>query len=115
MRRLFDKRGGIYSSRPENYIGNELICPGNTHILLGPYSGAWRSLRKSVQALLNVNSVDALLPIQNAEATQTMYDLIRTPDAYYDHLRRYSTAVILASVFGKRGETFSSGKVQALY
>ncbi|KAK5107151.1 hypothetical protein LTR62_001676 [Meristemomyces frigidus] len=115
VKELFDKRGGIYSSRPASYIGNELICPGDTHILLVPYSAAWRSLRKSVQALLNVNSVDALLPIQNSEAIQTIHDLIRTPDAYYDHLRRYSTAVVLASVFGQRGKTFNSEKVQALY
>lgn len=65
--------------------------------------------------LLNVTSVDGFHPIQNAEATQTMCQLIEDPEGYYDHIRRYSTAVILSSVFGQRGASFNSPKVQALY
>ncbi len=59
--------------------------------------------------------VDNLLPIQNAEATQTMFQLLRDPQGYYDHIRRYTTAVILASVYGQRGASFDSPNVQALY
>ncbi|KAJ6003138.1 hypothetical protein N7451_005685 [Penicillium sp. IBT 35674x] len=112
---LFDKRGAIYSGRPDNYVGGELICPNEIHILLAQYGADWRTLRKSVQGLLNVSAVDALHPIQTAEATQTMCQLLDDPAGYYDHIRRYSTAVILASVFGQRGESFHSPKVQALY
>lgn len=68
-----------------------------------------------MQTLLNVNSVDKLLPIQNAEATQTMFEIIQSPENYYDHIRRYTTAVILASVYGQRGARFDSPNVQALY
>jgi len=62
-----------------------------------------------------VKTVDALLPIQNAEATQTLHQLLTEPDGWYDHIRRYSTAVILASVFGLRGATFDSPRVKDLY
>jgi hypothetical protein len=68
-----------------------------------------------VQSLLNVNKVDQLLPIQSAEASQTMYQLLQDPAGYYDHVRRYTTAVILASVYGVRGARFDSPNVQALY
>lgn len=44
-----------------------------------------------------------------------MVQLLEDPQGYYDHIRRYSTAVILASVFGQRGASFKSPKVQALY
>lgn len=44
-----------------------------------------------------------------------MFQLLHDPEGYYDHIRRYSTAVILASVFGQRGASFSSPKVKALY
>ena len=113
--RLFDKRGAIYSSRPESYVGNELICPNQTHILLVPYGQQWRALRKAVQALLSVTVVNELLPIQNAEAIQSMYQLVGDPTGYYNHIRRYSTAVILSSVYGQRGAEFESPKIQALY
>ncbi len=68
-----------------------------------------------MQSLLNVNAVDNVLPIQNAEATQTMFQLLQDPQGYYDHIRRYTTAVILASVYGQRGARFDSPNVQALY
>lgn len=114
-KRLFDKRGALYSSRPYNFIGNELICPNETHILLVPYGQGWRVLRKAVQALLNVKAVDNVSPIQNAEAIQTVYQLVKDPTGYYNHIRRYSTAVILSSVYGQRGADFHSPKVEALY
>lgn len=65
--------------------------------------------------MLNVNAVDSLLYIQAAESAQTMFELLRQPEDGYTHIRRYSSGVILASVYGQRGETYNSPKVQALY
>ena len=91
------------------------MCPNEIHLLLLQYGKEWRKQRKIVQSLLNVNAVDNVLPIQNAEATQTMFQLLEDPEGYYDHIRRYTTAVILASVYGERGARFDSPNVQALY
>ena len=113
--RLFDLRGSIYSSRPNTYIANELVCPNDIHLLLLPYGKEWRKQRKILQSILNISVVDRLLPLQEAEATQTMFELVQDPQHYYDHIRRYTTAVILASVYGKRGARFDSPNVQALY
>ncbi|KAJ5640708.1 hypothetical protein N7528_000333 [Penicillium herquei] len=44
-----------------------------------------------------------------------MCQLLEDPENYDNHIRRYATAVILASVFGQRGEKFESSNVQALY
>ncbi|KAI0470408.1 cytochrome P450 [Xylariaceae sp. FL0804] len=115
VKALYDKRGAIYSSRSHTYVANELVCPNEIHLLLLRYGSEWRKQRKIVQTLLNVSAVDRLLPIQNAEATQTIFDILADPGGYYDHVRRYSTAVILASVYGQRGARFDSPNVQALY
>ncbi|KAF7532399.1 hypothetical protein G7054_g7988 [Neopestalotiopsis clavispora] len=115
VKALYDQRGSIYSSRPNTYVANELVCPNEIHLLLLQYGSEWRKQRKIVQSLLNVNKVDQLLPIQSAEASQTMYQLLQDPAGYYDHVRRYTTAVILASVYGVRGARFDSPNVQALY
>ncbi|KAJ6090116.1 hypothetical protein N7486_008931 [Penicillium sp. IBT 16267x] len=84
-------------------------------MLLAQYGPTWRLMRKAMQGLLNVNTIDALHPIQLAEATQTICHLLDDPEGYYDHIRRYSTSVILASVYSQRGESFQSHKVQSLY
>ncbi|KAL4933416.1 cytochrome P450 [Aspergillus undulatus] len=115
VQELLEKRGNIYSSRPPTYIVNELMCKNNTHILFAPYGDTWKSLRKAAQGLFTPRELAALLPIQQAEATQTVYDMIRGPNQYYEHIQRYTTAVVLASVFGQRGETFDAPNVQALY
>ncbi|KAK3337598.1 cytochrome P450 [Cercophora scortea] len=115
VKALFDQRGSVYSSRPQSYVATELVCPNEIHLLLLGYGSEWRKQRKIVQSLLNVNVVDRLLPIQSAEATQTMYELVQDPAGYYDHIRRYTTAVILASVYGQRGARFDAPNVQALY
>lgn len=112
---LFDRRGNIYSSRPRNHIANDIIFQNGTHVLFLPYGDRWRKLRKTLQDLLRATAVKKILPIQNAESIQTLHDLLHDPDGWYDHIRRYSTAVILASVFGLRGAKFNSPRVKALY
>ncbi|KAL4901985.1 cytochrome P450 [Aspergillus multicolor] len=73
------------------------------------------SQRKDAQGLLTLRGLAGILPIQEAEAVQTAYDILRDPRRCYEHIERYTTAVILASVFGQRGDTFDSPNVQALY
>ncbi|SCV48561.1 related to O-methylsterigmatocystin oxidoreductase [Fusarium fujikuroi] len=115
VQELFDKRGSIYSDRPPSHIANDIMFTNDTHILFVPYGDSWRKLRKTLQGLLNIKAVDRLLPIQNAEATQMMHQLLQSPDDWYDHVRRYSTSVILASVYGLRGPTFEHPRVKSLY
>ncbi|KAF4546331.1 putative cytochrome P450 [Lasiodiplodia theobromae] len=112
---LFDKRGGIYSSRPQSYVTDALVGFKDVHILLLPYGNTWRHQRKLLQGFLNVNAIGAVLPIQTAEASHSLYQLLKESHGWYDHIRRYSTAVILASVYGQRGKRFDSPRVQALY
>ncbi|KAM0344912.1 hypothetical protein ACHAPU_007045 [Fusarium lateritium] len=115
VKALYDERGAIYSSRANTYIANEIVCPGEIHILMLQYGKEWRKQRKILQSLLNITIADKLLPLQEAETTQTMFQLLQDPEGYYDHIRRYTTAVILASVYGQRGASFNHPNVQALY
>ncbi|CEL01369.1 hypothetical protein ASPCAL00953 [Aspergillus calidoustus] len=115
VKELFDKRGSIYSSRPPNHIGNELIARNDVHLLLMPYGQAWRNQRKIYQALVSITAVRSLQPIQQAESSLTIHQLAQSPARYYDHIRRYSTGVILSSVFGVRGPEFGHPNITRLY
>lgn len=113
--RLFDKRGAIYSSRPDSYLGQELICKDETHLLLMGYTPAWRHLRKVFMSVLNITTVQSLRPLQQAEASQAMKQLCETPEDFDQHIRRYATSVILSSVFGRRGADFNNPGVKQIY
>lgn len=80
-----------------------------------PYGPDWRNQRKIYQSLLNLNVVVSLQKVQDAESCLTMLQLLESPQDYYDHIRRYSTAVILSSVYGIRGPRFDDPNVQRLY
>lgn len=105
----------MYSSRPDNYVGSELVCPNQVHILFNPYGQAWRNLRRAAVSMMNINAVEEVLPVQQAEATVAMYDLLQTPEKWFEHIRRYSSAVILESVFGQRGTDYNSAKMKKFW
>ncbi|KAH6658368.1 hypothetical protein BKA67DRAFT_557869 [Truncatella angustata] len=42
----------ICPSSPSNYIGQELICPNDLHILLAVYGRLWKHLRRTLAILL---------------------------------------------------------------
>ncbi|KAH8878703.1 putative cytochrome P450 [Thozetella sp. PMI_491] len=98
---LFEKRGNIYSARPDNYIAQEIMCPNGLHLLLS--SGAmWHTSRKAARGALTPKAARWIATIQNAEAAQTVCDLIGDPANYREHIRRYSTAAMLTSLYGRR-------------
>ncbi|KIW91638.1 uncharacterized protein Z519_07606 [Cladophialophora bantiana CBS 173.52] len=115
VRELYDKRGNIYSSRPDHYVGNNLICPDEVHILFQPYGSTWRALRKAAVGLLNGPSIESIIPLQQAESSQTMYDIMQTPEQWFEHLRRYAAAVILEAVYGQRGATYDDPKITGFF
>jgi hypothetical protein len=53
--------------------------------------------------------------IQEAESTQVIRDVLQKPSDFLSRVRRFSPAVILAIIYGKRGPTWESKEVQDIY
>lgn len=70
-----------------------------------PYGDAWRKQRKAKVSFLK-SDARHLLPIQVEESTQMLYDLLHRPRECYEHLRRFSAAVIVSSVYGEKVKTY---------
>ncbi|KAF5367006.1 hypothetical protein D9758_003848 [Tetrapyrgos nigripes] len=104
------------------------------HAALMRYNDTWRRLRKTMHAILTPAGTMEHLPIQEAEATQLMYDLLHSSGvsaflhstsaqpAYFTyqndlctHLRRYSTSVISSVVFGKRFPRHDCPEMDAIF
>ncbi|KAK7757330.1 hypothetical protein SLS62_000880 [Diatrype stigma] len=109
VRDLLDQRGSIYSSRPRVPIVDYVVPRpggGDIHLVFMPYGAKFRRARKTIGKYLRDDEVDKLVPIQDAESSQMMHELLRRPDRYHEHALRLFGAAIMASVFGVRGERY---------
>ena len=64
--------------------------------------------------LLTAAQADTYRPFQDLESKKLIYDLMRSPEKFYLHNRRYSNSVIMSVVFGRRTMT-EDADVEALF
>ncbi|EXJ84074.1 hypothetical protein A1O3_04741 [Capronia epimyces CBS 606.96] len=104
---LLDKKGSIYSDRPTTYVGN-LLTKGD-HIAISPADAMWREKRKVIAHNFSPKMLDEKhFKVQEAEGIVLMNDLLRDPDNFFNHIRRYTASVAATLVYGQRGATFDS-------
>lgn len=111
---LIDQRSNNYSSRPEMYVGQALIS-GGYRIVLMQYDEGWRLTRKMIHGLLNIKTAVDYIPYQELELRQMLADLMRRPEKYHDHVRRYSTSLMMSITFGRRILAFNDPDVKQIY
>ncbi|TLS26694.1 hypothetical protein PpBr36_04159 [Pyricularia pennisetigena] len=104
VRDLLDLKGAIYSSRPYvPALDYALPPPHDQHAAFTPYGPKWRKQRRTIDDFLRDHrSAQRVVPIQRAESTQMVWDLLRHGRDCHDYMLRFSAAVILASVYGQR-------------
>lgn len=111
---LIDARSNNYSSRSDLYVSQTLIS-GGYRLVLMQYDDGWRLARKMIHSLLNIETAVQYIPYQELELRQMLADMVRKPNAYQDHVRRYSTSLITSIAFGWRSLAFNDPDVKAIY
>ncbi|CAG7918721.1 unnamed protein product [Penicillium olsonii] len=106
VKELLDKRSGLYSHRPEMYIG-QTLCSGNLRLLM--------MFRKMIHSLLNVTASKKYIPYQMLENRQLLHDILTQPEGFLKHIRRYSNALTTTMVFGWRTPTYEDDKMMQLF
>ncbi|KAI1401832.1 cytochrome P450 [Hypoxylon fuscum] len=107
---LFEKRAGIYSSRPRMLVFAELGAGQDN--LLNMYTTSpeqrerWRVHRKLIHHGVGVQSVRRYRQFQNNESRVVAYDLLKAPEDYVKHFERYATSVVSIIAFGRRVESW---------
>ncbi|KAA1473576.1 cytochrome P450 [Dentipellis sp. KUC8613] len=105
-RDLLEAKGASTSSRPPSHFGE--IVTGSRNMVLMPYSHDLRRVRRLAHTMLSRDACDRHSPIQTAEATQLMYDFLKQPDRFYDHVTRYTSSVITSILAGVRSPRITS-------
>lgn len=109
VRDVFDQRGAVYSSRPDIPLV-QYVVPQDAHLAFMKSDKRWRRGRTMIVNFLKDEGLERLAPIQDAESTQMVWEVLQDPQNYRSHVMRQFCAVILASVFGQRGHRETTGQ-----
>lgn len=112
VRELMDKRGSIYSSRPQSPMIN--MVSNNERVNFLPYGEKWRSIRNIVQSALNLQTSSTYKPVQDFESKQAVWEILhaKSDEDFNDINRRYSTSTIMAITYGQRVPSLSDPTYQ---
>ncbi|KAJ7443872.1 cytochrome P450 [Mycena latifolia] len=113
VKELMDRRSGTTASRPPFYVA-ELVT-GGLHFAFSPYNEIWKTLRQTAQAVLTPQASNRHRPIQQAEATQLLHDILESPESFYTHIQRYTCSVILSVIYGKRAPRYETPEATELF
>ncbi|KAL1745670.1 cytochrome P450 [Schizophyllum fasciatum] len=109
---VLDRQSAYTSDRPEHTL-SELVTDG-WNLFLSRYNDRWRRMRKAAQMLLAPSVVKDYLPIQDAESTQLLFDVLSTPDKFFTHMNRYSNSIALSIIYGKRSPRMETPTAAAI-
>ncbi|KEZ39155.1 hypothetical protein SAPIO_CDS10562 [Scedosporium apiospermum] len=98
---LLDKKGGIYSDRPDMFIGQK-IASGNHRLVVMRYGDNWRMIHKMVHSILNIKSAISYVPYQDLENKVLLNSLLDTPEDLLFHIRRFTYSLSTQMIFGYR-------------
>ncbi|VDB97878.1 unnamed protein product [Peniophora sp. CBMAI 1063] len=98
---LLDRRAGIYSDRPPNIVGCEIMT-GGLLFAFASYSDTWRRMRKGAHESVNKVVVHDLDEYQLSEALGLARSGVQDPTAWDGYLRRAAASLMLSSLYGER-------------
>ncbi|KAJ7866860.1 cytochrome P450 [Mycena olivaceomarginata] len=111
VKELLDKLSSTTADRPPCYIGN-LVSDG-LNMAFASFTPAWKTQRRAAAAILTPQATSKHLPIQQAEATQLLHDILHSPQVSLlsINIQRYSLSVIYSVLHGKRVPRYETEEV----
>lgn len=100
---LFDKRGAIYSNRPEMYLlrNHVFSTPDDKSIAVLQYDEYYRRFRKTFQSMLGQSGIAKMTPLLEAEGSNLVMKFL-DGRPYKDAVRTWALAVPLVATTGQR-------------
>lgn len=108
---LLSRRSAKYSDRPRRVMCGELVTKG-MHMLLRPYDAAYKLHQRMEAPLLSVRAAKNYTPLQDLEARQLLFDILKQSDAVGEkgldaahHFERAMASFIYGLAYGYRLKT----------
>ncbi|PNS18180.1 3-hydroxyphenylacetate 6-hydroxylase [Sphaceloma murrayae] len=98
---IMEKKAAITSSKPEMPMAQGVMS-ADRRLLFMPYGDRWRELRKIMHGILNSRRMIDFSAYQDTESKQMLFEYLKSPDLWYKANQRYTMAVVVSFVFGRR-------------
>lgn len=114
IKELVDKKSNVYSHRPQSLVSH--LITNSDHLLVMQYGDRWRQLRKAVHQFFMESKCERdHWKIQEAEASQMLYDFLETPENHMLHPKRYANSITNSLVFGIRSKSVRDEYMEKLF
>jgi len=80
-----------------------------------PYGNQWRSLRSVIHHLLTPKAAQTYKPQQDLESKRYLHDLLTDPEHFRNHVRRYTSSIMMYSTYGRRVLDLNDPTLTAIY
>jgi cytochrome P450 len=104
IREIFEKQAISTSSKAPSPLGHDVVTMGRRMPTM-PYGPHWRAQRSVVRQILSVPMTLTLVPTQEFEVKQLLWDLATNNENqrdFYVHMRRFIFSQLMTNTFGIR-------------
>lgn len=96
---LFERRGNIYSDRPEFTMMGDLMGWGYIGSLV-PYGEWWRAHRRVYHHYFHEGATKTYLEVQAKSNIEFLRALLRSPHRFMEHIQHLTTSSIMSLTYG---------------
>ncbi|KAF6811973.1 cytochrome P450 2D18 [Colletotrichum sojae] len=111
---LLNQQGALFNDRPRDR--QVFVSLGDENIALMHESPKWKLERKIIGQYFSPKNLDTVLrPVQEAEISQLMFDLLERPGDFRNSVKRTTASIATITLYGHRAPRFESFWGHAVY
>ncbi|KAF7790546.1 hypothetical protein EIP86_001502 [Pleurotus ostreatoroseus] len=96
---IFDKRAGVYSSRPRFIMANDIMCGGMAFPLMSN-NDLWRRMRRAAHEGFGGHSLSTYQLMHERESALLALRMLQNPENWHMDIWRSTSAVMVSAVYG---------------
>lgn len=101
VKELLEKRGAIYSSRPDAFLVQDVLSGGLRAFFLKG-GAAFKRNRRLGRVHLSEKASRTYVPYQELENKAMLFGILEKPHLYLDHIKQFTSSLTMQMIFGIR-------------
>ncbi|KZT60985.1 cytochrome P450 [Calocera cornea HHB12733] len=104
---VMEKGSRVTQDRPKMWLFDHYIYD-HDHLIFSSVPSKVNQLRRIFTTFLNQTTAQRYLPIQEAESSQLLYDIMINPDSFFKGVKRFTISIMFSLSYGVRAPKIES-------